>query len=157
VSGPVDGVGRTDDPRLDPEILEREDLDPALVEAVGRLSEAFEVVEAARGHLYQFHRLTGTADRKAGEAADLLREAGHPELADRIDRELVGRNVLDGRWTFQVVEEYDDGYYATFRALEQQAREELVGGRRHLYEAEMKEDRRSPGVPGHEARPETSR
>ncbi|WP_278255253.1 NAD(P)H-binding protein [Nocardioides convexus] len=27
----------------------------------------------------------------------------------------VGRNVLQGRWTFQVVEEYDDGYYAAFK------------------------------------------
>ena len=37
--------------------------------------------------------------------------------------------------------------------LEQLARDQLVGGRRHLYEAEMKEDRRTRGEPGHEARP----
>jgi hypothetical protein len=54
------------------------------------------------------------------------------------------------------MEEYDDGYYATFRRLEEEARNELVGGRRHLYEAEMKEDRRTHGAPGHEARPETA-
>ena len=29
----------------------------------------------------------------------------------------------------------------------------LAGGRRHLYEAEMKERERTPGRPGHEARP----
>ena len=85
------------------------------VEALGKLSEALEVVENARGYLYAFHRLTGMGDLTLGEAVELLRQAGHDEIADRIDRELVGRNVIEGRWTFQVVEEYDDGYYATFR------------------------------------------
>jgi hypothetical protein len=130
-----------------------EGVDDATVEALGKLSEALEVVEEARGLLYTFHRRCGTADLTLGESVDLLRAAGHAELADRIDRELVGRNILAGRWSFQVVEEYDDGYYATFRDLERLARDALVGGRRHLYEAEMKEDRRTDGLPGHEATP----
>ncbi|WP_076262628.1 hypothetical protein [Intrasporangium flavum] len=129
-------------------------VDDATVEALGKLSEALEVIEDARGHLYGFHRLTGTADLALGEAVDLLRDAGHCELADRIDRELVGRNVLEGRWTFQVIEEYDDGYYATFRRFEREARERLVGGRRHLFEAEMKERERTPGLRHHEAVPD---
>ena len=127
--------------------------DRATVDALGKLSEALEAAEVARGHLYEFHRLSGTADNTAGDAVDLLREAGHAALADRIERELVGRNVLAGRWTFQVVEEYDDGYYSTFKDLESAARDELAGGRRHLYEAAMKADRRTRGAPGHEATP----
>ena len=123
------------------------------VEALGKVSEALEAIEIARGHLYTFHRLSGTADLTLGQGVEQLREAGHDELADLIDRELVGRNVLDGRWTFQVMEEYDDGYYADFKRLEKQARDELVGGRRHLFEAEMKEDRRTHGLPHHTARP----
>jgi hypothetical protein len=123
------------------------------VAALGSLSEALETVEQARGHLYAFHQLTGRADLTLGRAVDELRAAGHVQLADRLETELVGRNVLDGRWTFQVVEEYDDGYWSLFRTLEQQARADLVGGRRHLFEAEMKEDRRTAGRPGHEARP----
>lgn len=129
-------------------------VDDATVEALGKLSEALEVVEEVRGLLYAFHRRSGTADLTLGEAVDLLRDAGHTGLADRIDRELVGRNILAGRWSFQVVEEYDDGYYSAFRELEQLARDELVGGRRHLYEAEMKEDRRTDGRAGHEATPD---
>jgi hypothetical protein len=124
------------------------------VEALGKLSEALEVVENARGHLYAFHRLTGTADSALGEAVDLLREAGHEEMADRLDTELVGRNVLEGRWTFQLVEEFDDGYYAAFKELEAGARNTLVDGRRHLFEAEMKEGRRTRGRRHHEAAPE---
>ncbi|WP_434616017.1 hypothetical protein [Arthrobacter sp. A5] len=125
----------------------------ATVMALGKLSEALEVVEQARGYLYGFHRLTGKADLALGEAVDLLREAGHTGLADKLDQQIVGRNVIDGRWTFQVIEDYDDGYYAEFKAAEKLARQELVDGKRHLFEAGMKEDRRSHGRVNHEALP----
>ena len=72
---------------------------------------------------------------------------------------------LPGRWTFQIVEEYDDGYHTLFRDPDRAVRDGLMGGRRHVYEAEMKEDRRTadvrreaqpgePGQPGHESRPD---
>jgi len=127
------------------------------VQALGLLSEALEHVERARGHLYSFHQATGTADLTLGKSVEQLRGAGHEALAERIDKELVGRNVLAGRWTFQIMEEYDDGYWTTFRTLEREARDELVQGRRHLFEASMKEDRRSHGLVGHEASPDDAR
>ncbi len=139
------------------EHIRPEGVPDATVEAVGKLSEALEVVEQARGMLFGFHRLTGKADLALGEAVDALRDAGHDDLALDIERDLVGRNVIDGRWTFQIVEEYDDGYYRLFRDVERGARDSLVGGRRHLFEAEMKEDRRSHGLPGHEAVPPAGR
>ena len=128
-------------------------VDDATVEALGKLSEAFEIIEEARGLLYAFHRRTGSADLALGEAVDMLRDAGHAQLADEIEKDLVGRNVLEGRWTFQLVEEYDEGYYATFKSHELRAREALAQGRSHLYEAEMKEDRRTHGRRHHEATP----
>ncbi len=127
--------------------------DDGTVEALGTLSEALEVVEQARGHLYAFHQLIGKADRTLGDAVDGLRAAGHAALADDIEHHLVGRNVLEGRWTFQVVEEFDDGYWSAFRRHERRAREVLVEGRRHLNEAEMKERLRTHGHPDHTARP----
>ena len=123
------------------------------VDALGKLSEALETCERARGHLYEFHQLTGSADIALGEAVTALRAAGHADIADRINRELVGRNVLQGRWTFQIVEDYDDNYWSLFRNLERVARDELAGGVRHLYEARMKESERSAGQPGHAAQP----
>ncbi|MFD1814970.1 hypothetical protein [Rhodococcus gannanensis] len=125
----------------------------AEVAAVGKLSEALETVERARGHLYSFHQLVGHADRQLGEAVAALRAAGHAELADGIDTDLVGRNVLPGRWTFQAVEEFDDGYWSAFRSWEKQGRDTVLDGRRHVYEAEMKEARRTHGRAGHESRP----
>ncbi|MEU1471666.1 hypothetical protein ABZ434_26025 [Streptomyces sp. NPDC005761] len=125
----------------------------ATVEALGTLSEALETVEQARGHLYAFHQLTGGADLKLGKAVEQLRKAGHPKHADLVSREIVGRNVLPGRWTFQVIESYNATYYRPFTGVEAQVREELVGGREHLYEAEMKEERRTSNHPAHGAQP----
>lgn len=136
-----------------PEHTRPEGTTDATIEALGKYSEALEVIEDARGSLYRFHRLTGKADLAIGEAVELFRKAGHDGIADRIEREIIGRNVLEGRWTFQVLEEYDDGYYAAVKASERAAHEELVGGRRHIFEAEMKERERTRGLRHHEARP----
>ena len=130
-----------------------EGVSDATVEATGKLSEALEWVERARGHLYELHQLLGHADLTFGDAVEALRAAGHHDQADVVATEVVGRNVLPGRWTFQIVEEFEDTYWQPVRAIERQVREQLVGGRRHLYESEMKEGRRSRGRPAHEARP----
>lgn len=123
------------------------------VEALGALTEALETVERARGQLYGFHQLTGGADLTLDRAVELLRMAGHAEHADLVQREIVGRDVVPGRWTFQLVEAYDATYYRPFVEVEAQVRQELAGGRRHLFEAEMKEARRTHGHPQHTARP----
>lgn len=125
----------------------------ATVEALGKLSEALETVERARGRLYDLHQLIGHADLMLDEAVRLFGDAGHTKLAERIQTELMGRNVIADSWTFQLVEDFDDGYYALFKDLDRAARDELVQGRRHLFEAEMKECRRTHGQPGHNAGP----
>jgi hypothetical protein len=127
--------------------------DDRTVRAVGELSKALETIERARGHLYSFHQLVGTADFTLGDAIDLLERAGHVGWAEELRTELLGRNVLRGRWTFQVVEEFEDTYYDLFRQMERRVREDLVGGERHSYEAWLKEQRRTKGRPGHEATP----
>lgn len=130
------------------------DADDATVEAVGALSEAFETTERARGHLYSFHQLTGHADLQLDKAVELLEDAGHHALARLVRDELIGRNVIEGRWTFQVVEEYDDDYFAKFTEIEREIRDRLMAGRRHVFEAEMKERRRTHGHPAHTATPD---
>ncbi|MFS8103385.1 hypothetical protein LFM09_40290 [Lentzea alba] len=116
-------------------------MDDQTIEALGKLSAALETTERARGHLYSFHQLTGTADFMLDEAIALLRLAGHHEHADRVQRELLGRNVLPGKWSFEIVEQYDDIYYEAFRDVERAARNDLAGGRRHELEARLKRDR----------------
>lgn len=131
----------------------RPDLDDATVEALGKLSEALETVDQARGFLYAFHQLTGKADRLLQESVDLFEQAGATGLAADLDHDLVGRNVIADRWTFQIVEDFDAGYWGAFRAYDERAREELSGGDRHVFEARMKQRERTHGHPRHEAGP----
>ncbi|WP_326701450.1 hypothetical protein OG909_31525 [Streptomyces sp. NBC_01754] len=117
------------------------------VEAVGALTEALETVERARGHLYAFHQLTGHADLALDRTVELLRMAGHVRQADLVEREILGRDVVPGCWTYQIVEAYDTAYYQPFTEVEAAVRRDLVAGRRHLYEAEMKAARQTRGHP----------
>ena len=54
----------------------------AAVAAAGKMTEALETLERARGHLYSFHQLVGGADLASG--------SGLQGLADRVE-------ALDGR------------------------------------------------------------
>ena len=130
------------------------EIDDTTVQALGKLSEALETTERARGHLYEMHQLTGTADFQLDEAVSLFMQAGHIEIAERIQHDLVGRDVVPGHWTFQLIEEYDDGYYAEFRAVERDAREKLAGGRRPLHEAKLKKARQTPSAGSAAHRPQ---
>lgn len=126
-------------PRPRPEVV-----DDATVTALGKLSEALEVVEHARGLLYGFHRLTGRADAALQEAVELLRTAGHDSAAEVVEECVVGRDVLPGMWTFEVVEAFDDGYWSVFRDVVDHVREEAGDPERHRYEAEMKASEQQP-------------
>ncbi|WP_139983465.1 hypothetical protein [Nocardioides litoris] len=129
-------------------------VDDATVEALGKLSAALDHVEEARGLMYAFHRRMGAVDRVLGEATEKLREAGLEEWVQEMEREALGRNPLPGMWSFQMVEHFDDGFWEPLKDIERRALAVLVGGRRHLFEAEMKDLRRTTGLPGHEALPE---
>jgi hypothetical protein len=108
------------------------------VAALGELSAAFEVLEEARGHLYAFHRRSGKADLELQQAVDHLRKAGHRELADEIDEVLVGRDVVPGLWTYQIVESYDRTYYDVWKAAVEKAERVSGHGTPHLAESDMK-------------------
>jgi len=123
-----------------------EQTDDATVDAVGKISAAFEVVENARGMLYAFHRMSGEADLGLQEGLAALRDAGHHELADEIDDVLVGRDVVRDMWTFQIVEAYDEQYWRVFQAVDQLVREQLSAGEPHVFEAEMKRREQTEGA-----------
>ena len=120
--------------------------DDATVDAVGKISAAFEVVENARGMLYAFHRMSGEADLALQDGLRALRDAGHDALADEIDDVLVGRDVVRDMWTFQIVEAYDEQYWQVFRAVDGLVRGQLSGGEPHVYEAEMKRREQTDGA-----------
>jgi hypothetical protein len=120
-------------------------VDDAAVAAAGKVSEAYEWIVRARGRLYDFHQMMGRADALLGEGLDGLRQSGHEALANDLARTWLGRNAIPDRWTFELVEAFDDTYYAVATDGEQLVREQVTGGRRHVHEAEMKAARRDDG------------
>ncbi len=137
--------GPTVEDEVDADHVRPDDVDDATVVAEGKVSEAFEWVERARGRLYDFHQMMGHADALMGDAADALAQAGHGDLAEQLRRTVVGRNVTPGMWTFQLVESFDDTYYGPSREMAHTIRQLLMGGKRHVYEAELKAARRQDG------------
>ncbi len=127
--------------------------DDATVAAVGKVEEAYEWMIRARGHLYDFHQMMGRADATLGEGVDGLREAGHAELADELATHWIGRNALPDRWTFEIVEAFDTTYWEVATRLQQRVRDQLVGGHRHVFEAELKAGRRDGSDPQAEPGP----
>jgi hypothetical protein len=136
------------DARIEPGHERPAGVSDATVEAVGKLSESLEYLERARGRLYDFHQLMGRVDRLVQDAADALQAAGHPDHARLLREDLVGRNVIEGRWTFQIVEEFEAAYDAPFRQVEEKVRGDLMAGRKHVFEAEMKAKERSAALGG---------
>jgi hypothetical protein len=115
--------------------------DAETVDAVGRAREALEYVERARGHLYAFHQLIGRADFLFEESARRLAQLGHHDQATSLWRNAVGRDVLENRWTFEIVERFDDDYYDTVRSEVRRLEDSLVGGRRHAHEQALRRRR----------------
>lgn len=66
---------------------------------------------------------------------------------------LAGRNVLPGQWTFQIIEAFEETYYIPVRKAEEKIRNQLVQGKRHLLEADLKRQRHTTGREGHERQP----
>ena len=91
----------------------RPDLDDPTVEALGKLSEALETVDQARGFLYAFHQLTGKARRLLQESVELFEKLRATALAGDLDGDLAGRNVIAVRWTFHFGEDFDEDYWGT--------------------------------------------
>jgi hypothetical protein len=121
-------------------------MDKQAVEATGKLSEALEYIERARGHLFDLHQLIGHADLLLDEVLEALEKVNRPDLEKLIRKDLYGRNVLGGKWTFELVEEFEDGFYTAWKEVEDEVRHELTDGRRHVLEAQMKKERQARGV-----------
>lgn len=124
-----------------------EELDLDTIDAVGKASEALEYVERARGHLYAFHQLIGRADFLFEESARRLATAGHVDDATSLWQNVVGRDVLEGRWTFEVVEGFDGDYYEAARDEVWGLERRLLAGRRHAHEELLRQHRRTDRPP----------
>lgn len=117
-----------DEPRP---VDELSDDERAAVEAVERGLEEF---HRAHGALVAFHHAVGRAMDHFDEAEGRLRSE-HDDVADRLDEDVLPAGVTaDGKLTYEVVDEFEDGLLADVEGVTEATLEELVDGRRYPIE-----------------------
>jgi hypothetical protein len=115
-------------------------LTEAEIEALHRLELGIEWLRRGHGHLIQFHHATGHAMDHLDAAERLLRRSGHDDLANALRDEHLPRGVIDsGRWSYDVLESFEEEFLSEVAEFEHEARDELAGGARHV--AERRQER----------------
>jgi hypothetical protein len=125
------------DPTADdtaPELTEEE------LTALHHCQLGVEHVHRAYGSLLDFHHRVGHAMDRFDEAERTLRAAGHDELADELRDRHLPAGVVDGRWSYEVVEAFEREFRDPVAAFEASVRERLADGRNHV--AERRQQRR---------------
>ncbi|WP_435334815.1 hypothetical protein [Haloarchaeobius sp. TZWWS8] len=119
------------------------------VEALHRAELGLEWLRRAHGHLIEFHHAIGHGMDHLDVVEGLLRESGHAELADELRTVHLPRGVIDGhreqarvqddRWSYDVLETFEEGLLADVIDFEGRTRRELADGARHV--AERRQER----------------
>lgn len=103
-------------------------------EALHRVTLGMEWLHRANGRLLAFHHSVGHAMDHFAEAEPLLRSAGYTDLADAIRDEHLPRGVVGDSWSYDLVENFEDGVLADMDAFETTVRGRLADGQRHVAE-----------------------
>jgi hypothetical protein len=121
----------------DPELTETE------VEALHEVELGVENLHRAHGHLVSFHHATGRAMDHLADAERLLRAAGHHEYADALRDEHLPLGVVSGRdggrWSYDLLEDFQERFLAGVVEFGEAIHGELAGGLRHV--AERRQER----------------
>jgi len=110
------------------------DLTDTEAEAVHEIELGIEWLHRAYGELVELHHKTGHGFDHFDEAVSLLREAGRDDLADTLEQEHLSSGIVDGRWTYDLLEAFDEGLYDDLTDFEHRAREQITDGKRHVVE-----------------------
>lgn len=114
-----------------------DDLTEAEREALHALQLGVEHVHRAYGELLSCHHQTGRAMDRFETAREKLRAAGHDAFADTLRDEVLPTGAVDERWTYELVEAFEDDLHAESVAFEKRVRDALADGERHLTEREQ--------------------
>lgn len=116
----------------DPDAVdEMTDDERAAVEEIERGLERF---YRAHGALVEFHHAVGGA-MEHFDAAERSLRGEHDDIADRLDEEILPAGVTaDGKLTYELVAEFEDGLLETVESTADEAFEELADGRRYPLE-----------------------
>lgn len=119
----------------DPDDLDLSDAERA---ALHDLQLGIEYVHRAYGTLLQFHHELGHAMDRIADAEEELREAGRDSRADDIRDVHLPAGAVSDQWTYELVEEFADGFLADLDAFEDAVRDDLADGVDHVTERRQK-------------------
>lgn len=116
-------------------------LSDAELEGLHEVEQAIEHLRRAHGHLIAFHHSIGRGMNHMAAAEPHLREAGYGDLADEIRDEHLPRGVIEGRrpgghgrWTYDVLETYEEVFLEDVAAFGEEVTETVADGLRHAHE-----------------------
>ncbi|MFT4923241.1 MAG: hypothetical protein ACI8XM_002467 [Haloarculaceae archaeon] len=117
------------------------DLSATERDALHSIELGVEWLHRAHGNLVEFHHKTGHAMDHLAEAEGQLRACGHTALADALRDQYLPRGVIDeDRWSYDVLESYQEGFLSELTAFEERAREDIADGRRHVAERKQEQE-----------------
>jgi len=121
----------------DPTAADLPELSEGEMEAVHSVELATEWLQRAHGEFLELHHKTGHAMDRLDEAETQLRDCGHDELADLLRRELLAAGVIDGRWTYDLLEEFEEEFLSDMTDFKRQVCNQVADGQRHVPERQQ--------------------
>lgn len=102
--------------------------------AVEEIERGLEWIHRAHGALVEFHHAVGSAMDHFDEAEQRLR-GEHDEIAGRLSEEVLPAGVTaDGKSTYELVAEFEDGLFETVESTADRTFDELADGTRYALE-----------------------
>lgn len=102
--------------------------------ALEEIERGLESFRRAHGALVEFHHAVGRGIEHVDEAESRL-EDEHDDLADRLREEILPAGVTDdGKLTYELVAEFEEGLLADVESVGDDALETLADGRRYPIE-----------------------
>lgn len=110
-------------------------------EALHQVELGIEWLHRAHGALVEFHHNTGHAMDHFAQAEELFRSTEHRSLADELRTDHLPRGVVDShRWSYDLLEDFDEGFLCEMVRFEERARQSIAGGMRHVAERRQERD-----------------
>ncbi|WP_312910672.1 hypothetical protein [Natronosalvus caseinilyticus] len=112
-------------------------LSDAEKDALHDLQLAVEHLHRGYGALLECHHEVGHAMDQVADAEDRLREADHETWANDLRDEYLPAGSIGDRWTYELIEEFSDGFLRELTDFEATVRDELADGQGHVTEREQ--------------------
>lgn len=106
-------------------------------DALHNLQLGTEHLYRAYGHLLSFHHAVGHAMDRLADAEVELEAADHTEHAAVLRDDILPAGVFGDTWSYELVEEYEDGVLTDLANFQNVVCADLAGGERHVSERDQ--------------------